>query len=223
MSDRDVQTLLRCPHRGGVSVEGGREVRIGRVVVQATAHLQQLGNRDVVAVRHIWDMVGDRVAEPQPALLRQEHDQRGGHCLGVGRDPEVGIGGRRCLRTQLGGADGRGEITLRRPHVHHSTGHAHVLGLLLHHRPKAGRVDGPQRRTGGRRGRATGEHQRDGHHRADGMRDHQSGSVAASGTTTANRSAIAARLADCMAAAATSAPSAGNGRVAVAAATTVGA
>ncbi|MGY4649346.1 hypothetical protein ACVWWN_003142 [Mycobacterium sp. URHB0021] len=52
----------------------------------------------------------------------------------------------------------------------------------------------------------------------------QSGIAAPSGTTTANRSATAARLAVCMAAAGTAVPSTpGSARVAVAAATTVGA
>ncbi len=51
MPKRDVQYLPRRPCLSRVSIHGGRECGIGRVAIQATAHLQKLRDGDVLAVR----------------------------------------------------------------------------------------------------------------------------------------------------------------------------
>ena len=54
------------------------------------------------------------------------------------------------LGVQLGGADGRGDVPLGRAQDDHRTGHAHLLGQSCNDGLQAGRIDRPQRGTGGR-------------------------------------------------------------------------
>ena len=105
--ERDVQHLLRCPDLRQIGVEGGRHLRCARVAVEPAAHLQQVGEGDVLAVWHVRNVVRDGVAELQLAVLGEQHDQRGRQGLGVRGDPEVRVAGRRRLRAEFGGADDR--------------------------------------------------------------------------------------------------------------------
>jgi hypothetical protein len=50
MLERDAEQILRCPNPGRIIVEVFREFRRCGVVVQAAPHLEQLTDRDVVAI-----------------------------------------------------------------------------------------------------------------------------------------------------------------------------
>ena len=89
--ERDVQHLLRCPDLRRVGIQGRRELGRVRVAVEPAAHLQQLGDGDVLAVGHVRNVVGHRVAELELAVLGEQHDQRRSHGLGVRGDPEMGV------------------------------------------------------------------------------------------------------------------------------------
>ena len=143
--ERDRQYLLRCPDLRRVGIQSRRKLRRGRVVVEAAAHLQQLCDGDVLAVGHIWNVVGDRVAELELAVLGEEHDQRRRHGLGVRGDPEMSGRLRRRLRAQLGGADRRGEVPLRGAQHHQRPGDHHLLRGGVDDGLKRGRIDGLQR------------------------------------------------------------------------------
>ena len=69
--ERDGQHLVRGPDLGRVSVEACRDLgRIG-VVVEAAAHLQQVGDGDLVAVGRARNVFRDRIVEIEPAFLGQ--------------------------------------------------------------------------------------------------------------------------------------------------------
>ena len=145
MPERDGQYLLRCPDLPRVGVQDGRQLGRGRVAVEPAAHLQQLGDSDVLAVRHIGDVDRYRVAEPELAVLGKQHDQRRRHGLGVRSDPEMGVRVRRGLRAQLCGADHRLEVPLRGAQQHHRPGDHQLLGGCVDDGLKCGRIDGLQR------------------------------------------------------------------------------
>ena len=60
----------------GFGIHGRRKRRVGRVAVEAAAHLQKLCDGDVLAVGHIRNVGGHRIAELQLAVLGEQHDQR---------------------------------------------------------------------------------------------------------------------------------------------------
>ena len=95
MLERDGQHFVRGPDLGRVSVEACRDLGCIGVVVEAAAHLQQLGDSDLVAVGHARDVLRDRIVEIEPTFLGQLYDHRGRHRLGIRGDSEVGVGPRR--------------------------------------------------------------------------------------------------------------------------------
>ena len=148
--ERDGQHLLCGPDLGRVTVHAGREFGSIGVVVEAAAHLQQFGDRDVVAIGHARDVLRDRIVETELAFLGQLHDHRGRHRLGIRGDPEVGVGAGRARRAQLRGAGGDRELALGCAQEHHGAGHQELLGGRVHHGLQRSLVDRLERRRAGR-------------------------------------------------------------------------
>ena len=144
--ERDGQQLVRGPDLGRVTVDGRRELGGVGVVVEAAAHLQQLGDGDVVAVGHARDVLRDWIAETELAFLGQLQDHRGRHRLGVRGDPEVGVGAGRGRGAQLGGAGGDREVALGGAQKNHGAGDQELPGGRVHHGLKRGLVDRLERR-----------------------------------------------------------------------------
>ena len=168
----DVQHLLRRPDLRRVGVQGVGEAGVVRVAVQAAAHRQQLGDRDVLAVRHPRDVPRHGIGEPQLPLLRQQQRHRGGHRLGDRGDADVGAARGRHLRTPLRRPDGGRELALGGADLHHGAGDHQLRGGRLDHGREGGGIDRlhharpvRRRRRGCRGGcrravrRAAGEHQ----------------------------------------------------------------
>ena len=156
----------------GSAFEGVREAGVVRVAVQAAAHRQQLGDRDVLAVRHPRDVPRHGIGELQLPLLCEQQRHRGGHRLGDRGDADVGAARGRHLRTPLRRPDGGRELALGGADLHHGAGDHQLCGRRLDHGREGGGIDRlhharpVRRRRRGRRGgcrrsvrRAAGEHQ----------------------------------------------------------------
>ena len=92
MLERDRQHFGWGPNLGRVTVEDRPELGVVVVAVKAAAHLQQFGDGDLVAAGDARDVLRDRIVETELAFLGEQHDHRGRHRLGIGGDPEVGVG-----------------------------------------------------------------------------------------------------------------------------------
>src|SRR6185312_5288589 len=90
----DGEELGRRPNASGVVVHVCGDFGSIGVVVETAANVEQVGDGDVVTVGHARDVLRYGVVETELVLLRQLHDDGGGHGLGVGGDAEVGAGGR---------------------------------------------------------------------------------------------------------------------------------
>ena len=84
------------------------------------------------------------------AFLRQLHDHRGRHRLGIGSDPEVGVGVGRVRRAQLRGAVGDRELALGGAQENHGAGNQEFLGGRVHHGLQRGLADRLERRRASR-------------------------------------------------------------------------
>ena len=95
-----VGAVVRGRHQGravGERPVEGPEVAVVGVADDAAAVREQLGHRPVAdpGARQVGDVLGDRVVEPQPALLHQLHHGGGREGLGVRGDPEQVVGAQR--------------------------------------------------------------------------------------------------------------------------------
>jgi hypothetical protein len=90
--ERDRQHFGRGPNLARVTLEDRPELRIVVVGVKATAHVQQFGDSNLVAVGHARDVFRDWIVETELAFLGKQHDHRGRHRLGIRGDPEVSVG-----------------------------------------------------------------------------------------------------------------------------------
>ena len=144
--ERDIQDLLRRPGLRRVGIQSGREFGRVRVVVQPAAHLQQLCDGDVLAVGHVRNVGGHRVAELELAVLGEEHDQRRRSWSWCSRRSGNGCVRRaasaRPARSYRHGAEG----PLRGAELHHRAGNQQLLGRSVHGGLERGRIDGLQRR-----------------------------------------------------------------------------
>lgn len=94
--------LLRRPHLVRIMVQAfGKFRRVGEVI-EATPHLKELANGDLVTVRDALNVFRDQIVEAQFPFLDQLHDDGGRHRLGVRCGPEMGIGARRVRDAELG-------------------------------------------------------------------------------------------------------------------------
>ena len=91
MPECNCQQLGGSPNLGRVSVYGLRDYGVVRVVVEAAAHFQQLGDGDVIAVGHVRDVLRDWIVETELSFLSEQHDHRGRHRLGIRGDPEMSV------------------------------------------------------------------------------------------------------------------------------------
>ena len=94
LAERQGQELVGSPDPFGVLVDCPLEHGVLGVAGQSAAHVEQLGDRDVVAVGDVGPVLGDRIVERQLAFLGQLQDDRRRHRLGDAADPVV-IGRRR--------------------------------------------------------------------------------------------------------------------------------
>ena len=130
--ERDGEHFLWGPGPGRVTLEALREFRCRSVVIQAAPHLEQLSDRDGVAIGNALDIFRDRVVEAQFSLLGQQHDHRGRHRLGVRGGAEMRIGPRRGRAPQLRRAVAISEIALRRAQENHGARQHELLGDSFH-------------------------------------------------------------------------------------------
>ena len=129
--ERDGQTLVRCPHLLRIVVLGLVDPEVAGVGKEPAAHLRQLGDRDVLAVRHVGAVLGDRVVELELAFLHQLEDDRRRVHLGVAGDAPVVVDRRRGVLAELGGAERRRPVALvARPDQHGRAGNGVVLQEL---------------------------------------------------------------------------------------------
>jgi hypothetical protein len=58
------------------------------------AYENLLTDGDVIAVGHASDVLRDWIVDTELAFLGKQHNHRSRHRVGIGGDPEVGIGAR---------------------------------------------------------------------------------------------------------------------------------
>ena len=152
MCERDGEQLGRGPDSVQVMIHALPHLGVIGVVIEAAAHLEQLGDRDLVTVGHACDVLRHGIVETELVLLRQKHDERGGHGLGVGGDTEVGVGAGRVCCSDLCGAVGDGEHSLRCAQENYCAGEQEFFGSLVEHSLQRGLVDLLKRRGTGSEG-----------------------------------------------------------------------
>ena len=144
--ERNGQQLVWSPNPRRVTVEARREFGGICIVVEATAHLQQLGDSDLVAVGYARNILRHRVAETQFVFLSQLHDDRGRHRLGIRCDPEVGVRIGRSVHPQLRRAVVDCEFSLGSAQEYHGAGDEEILCSCGHRRLQGSLIDRLERR-----------------------------------------------------------------------------
>ncbi len=187
------EQLLRGERAARVALQCLGEFRVVAVREQAAAHLGELTQRDPVTVRHAVDVGGDRVVQPDPAVVDQLEQRGDGEGLGLAADPREEVGGHRSAGGGVGDP-GRPDVVspARHPQPDDDARNAclrgHVLDRLVQPRgqlgaeavrraavlPVPGRSPGGGRRSGGRRhgGRHRRREERRGEHAAGGVTLH---------------------------------------------------
>jgi len=81
------------------------------------------------------------MVETELVLLRQLHDHRGGHRLGIRGGPEIRVGAGLVRGVHLSGAVGGGKVTLRRAQENDGAGDQERLRGRIHHDLQRSLVD----------------------------------------------------------------------------------
>jgi hypothetical protein len=106
--EADRQQLLRRPDSLRVRVERRVERRVLAVVVEPARHVEELPDRDGVAVGDAGQVTRDRIVQPEPALVHKLEDHRAREGLGDAPDPHMLVDLHRFVLRDVPYAEGLG-------------------------------------------------------------------------------------------------------------------